>query len=586
MGRRARSPANQPSLTAELPLAEWDFSCPDWADRLKVGRSLVPDLPLNDQMVARSVGIFNRLRLPDVAGNPTMADAAGDWWRDVIAALFGSVDAQGVRHVRELLCLVPKKNSKTTNAGATGIVALLMDQTPRQSYNIFGPTQEIAERGFAQAVGMIEADREHVLQQRFHVRHHLKTIVDRVTQSTLKVQTFDEKVATGGIPKGVIIDELHILGKMESAARVLGQIRGGMLPRDDAFMLMITTQSDQPPAGVFKAELALARAIRDGKVKGPAARLLPVLYEFPEAVQTDPAKPWANPALWPMVLPNLNRSLRLASLEADWLAAQEKGEEEIRRWASQHLNIEVGLALHSNRWRGADYWEAAVDPELTSLEDLLARCEVAVAGIDGGGLDDLFGLAVVGRERGSNRWLMWAHGWVQADVLELRKDIAPRLRDFAAAGELTLCDEVDQDIREAVQIIVQVRDAGLLPDRDAIGLDPQGVGALVDALAEEGLTDPQVVAVGQGYRLFSAVSTSERKLKTKQMLHGGGGLLTWCVGNAKAEQRDNAVVITKSAAGKAKIDPLIAVLNAVKLMEKGPKVAPKSPYVDRGMLII
>ena len=81
---------------------------------------------------------------------------------------------------------------------------------------------------------------------------------------------------------------------------------------------------------------------------------------------------------------------------ADYAAAREKGEAEERRWASQHLNVEIGLALHANRWRGADYWLGAADPSLT-LDALLERSDVVTIGIDGGGLDDLFGLAVLGR---------------------------------------------------------------------------------------------------------------------------------------------------------------------------------------------
>lgn len=564
----------------------WNFACPDWAERLKAGRSLLPSLPLNDNEADRAVAIFNNLRLPDVPGQPLMEDAAGEWGRDIVRAIFGSM-VDGERQVREVMALVPKKNAKTTNGAAIGVTALLMNERPRAEFVLVGPTQEIADTAFQQASGMIDADP--YLKKRFHVADHRKAIYDRVLKATLKIKTFDMKVATGSKPVMVLIDELHLMGSISYAARVIGQLRGGMIANPEAFLVIITTQSDEAPAGVFKTELDYARGVRDGRIAN--ARMLPLLYEFPEAMQTDPAKPWQDPRHWYMVLPNLGRSITVARLIEEYQAAVDKGPEEERRWASQHLNIQIGLALHTDRWRGADYWEEAADPRLRNLDYLLDQCEVAVVGVDGGGLDDLYGLCVAGREKGTKRWLYWFRGWVYREVLDLRHEIAPRLLDFERDQDLVIIghnggppldDDDDaeapptellgdeQDVREIVDIIGRVNDRGLLPDKGAIGLDPEGVGALVDALAEIGLVHPQVVGVTQGYRLASAVWSLERKLKHRMAAHSGAPLINWCVGNAKAEQRGNAVIITKQAAGKAKIDPFIAGLNATKLLEANP----------------
>lgn len=558
-------------------MSDWDFSCRDWEKRLAARRSLVPDLPLVEKDAARALAVFNKLRLPDVPGQPAMQEAAGEWIRDIVRAVFGSL-IDGRRNVPEVFSLVPKKNAKTTGGAGIMITALLLNERPRAEFLLVGPTQEVADLAFQQAQGMIEADDEGYLQKRFQVQEHLKTIRDRRNGSFLKIKTFDMKVMTGAKPTGVLVDELHTMSSVSYASRVVGQIRGGLDPRPEGFLIFITTQSDLPPAGVFKAELQLARGIRDGRVTGDAARMLPVLYEFPEAMQTDKDKPWADPKNWPLVLPNLGLSINIERLRQTHAAAREKGEDEHRRWASQHLNVEIGLAMHSDRWRGADYWLGAVETNL-SLEAILTRSDVVTAGIDGGGLDDLLGLAVLGRCRETRAWLLWVHAWCQRDVLTLRKEIAASLQDFSEQGDLTICDDPTEDIFGVAEIIEQVFVAGLFPEKHGIGFDPQGVAAMVDELAARDIENSEnggpVSGVAQGYRLSSAIWGIERKLKDGTLRHCGQELMAWCVGNAKAEQRGNAVLITKQTAGKSKIDPLVATFNAVKLMERNPEATTK-----------
>ena len=546
----------------------------------------MPALPLDEAEAKRATNIFDKLRLPDVPGQPLMADAAGDWQRDIVRAVFGSVDADGVRRVPELFALVPKKNSKTTGGAGIMLTALLVNRRPRAEFILVGPTQEVADLAFQQASGMIEADPEGYLQKRFQIQEHIKTIVDRRTKAKLKVKTFDLKVMTGAKPAGVLVDELHLMSSMSFASRVIGQIRGGVIANPEAFLIFITTQSDEPPAGVFKAELQYARGVRDGRIVEDA-RTLPVLYEFPEAMQTAEDRPWQDPKNWPMVLPNLGRSITIERLMSDYRTAKGKGEDEERRWASQHLNVEIGMALHADRWAGADYWLGAKREGMT-LDEILDQSDAVTIGIDGGGLDDLLGLAVVGRHKTTREWLHWGHAWARTDVLAKRKEIVERLHDFEKAGELTICDHATQDIEEVADICLRIFEAGLLPEKAGIGLDPMGVAAMVDEITGRGIPDDALAAVSQGYRLSGAVWGTERKLKDGTFWHCGQALLAWTVGNAKAVQRGNAVIIDKATAGKAKIDPLIALFNAASLMSRNPTGAAlaASPWDDPNFRLV
>lgn len=551
----------------------WDLSCPDWEARLRDGRILVPDLPQLDLVeAARAEAIFNKLRLADVPGTPTMGEAGGEWFRAIVRAMFGCVNRETMmRAIVELFLLVPKKNNKTTGGALLMLTALIMNQRPRAPFALMAPVQDTADEAFAAAEGAIALDP--VLEKLFHVRSHLKTIVHRETKADLQIMTFDPDVLTGKKFVGTLIDELHVIAKNAKAAKALRQVRGGMVPFPEAFLAFITTMPDDPPTGVMKSELDKARDIRDGKATG---KTLPVLYELPKKIQQDKAK-WTDSAYWTMVNPNLGRSVTVEKLQELYEGALKSGESDLRGWASQHLNLQIGLNLQSDRWAGADFWEAAAIPVFT-LAELIARCEVATVGIDGGGLDDLLGLVVLGREKGTGRLLCWAHAWAHEIVLERRKDIVSKLEDFQREGDLTIVKVPGDDVAEVADIVCQVRDAGLLPEKHAIGVDAVGIGDIVTELVTEdrGITMDQIIAIRQGYSLNGAIKSTERQVAAKTLVHAGRPLMNWCVGNARIEDKGNAILVTKAASGKAKIDPLMALFNAVSLMALNPAAAGKS----------
>jgi phage terminase large subunit-like protein len=558
---------------------DWSTACPDWEERILSGRSLVPDLPLFEEEAERALRIFKRLRVPDMIGTPTYGEACGQWVFDIVAALFGSHDVEKKRRmIREFFLLIPKKNAKSSIAAAIMVTAAIMNRRPEAELLLIAPTKKIADIAFKQAAGIIRLDTE--LTKLFYPQTHQRTITHRITLAIIVIKAADADVITGSKATFILIDETHVFSKKAKAADIFVEIRGSLAARPEGFLLQITTQSKEPPEGVFRAELDIAREVRAGNMILP---LLPILYELPLAVAENGG--WKDPATWALVNPNLGRSVDEAYLRDQLLVAEHEGPAQLALLASQHFNVQIGLATHDGRWRGADYWLGAADNEIT-LEEIIARCDVATVGIDGGGLDDLLGLAVIGRCRTTRDWLLWCRAWVQSDVLQLRKDIAQKLQDLSAEGTLKLCTNATEDIAEAVQIVVQVKRAGLLPEKFGVGLDPFGVAALVDELAAHGVEGDELASIGQGSRLSPAVWGLERKLKDGTFWHDGSQLMTWCVGNAKAEQRGNAILITKEVAGKAKIDPLVAAFNAAMLMSRNPEAFGRSVYETRGIRVV
>lgn len=540
------------------------------------GESLVPFPPLFPAEAEAALEIFRDLRIVDIAGRPTIGECCRQWVFDFAAAVFGSYDAEtGRRLIRNFGLLVSKKNTKSTLAAGIMLTALLRNWRDSGEFLIVAPTLEVANNSFGPAQDMIAADED--LSSLLHVKPNFRTIIHRNTNASLKVIAADNETASGKKAIGVLIDELWIFGKRANAENILREAIGGMASRPEGFVIYLSTQSDEPPAGVFASKLNEFRSIRDGKHTDP--RSLGVLYEFPQGMIESGA--YKNPDNFYVTNPNLGASVDREFLVDEFEKATRNGPQSLCGFAAKHLNVEIGLALRSDRWEGAEYWQSCAVESL-SLDELVARSDVAIVGIDGGGLDDLLGLAILGRDRDTRDWLLWTHAWAHRRVLEIRKEIAPTLLDFEREGTMTIYDKPGDDVDELVQYVMQVEDAGRLPAKHAIGVDAVGISDIVDGLEAAGISQEgeRVVAVTQGWRLANTIKTTARKLAAGALKHDGSSLMNWCVGNAKVEPRGNAILITKQAAGVAKIDPLMATFNAVALMSRNPESAGQFIYRD------
>jgi phage terminase large subunit-like protein len=547
-------------------MAQWSTACTDWENRLIDGESIISP-PIFADQAEQALSIFRELRVSDLPGKPTFGECSEAWVFDFVKVIFGGYDAEtGNQLIREYGLLISKKNTKSTIAAGIMLTALILCWREDEEHLILAPTKEVADNSFKPAAGMIRADEE--LTDMFQIQDHIRTITHRVTRNTLKVVAADTDTVSGKKSGRILVDELWLFGKRANAEAMFMEALGGQVSRNEGWVIYLTTQSDDPPAGVFKERLDYWRDVRDGKISDP--KTLGILYEFPDSmIQT---KAYLQPENFYITNPNIG-----LSVSPEWIADnlrknQAKTDGTLQQFLAKHLNIEIGLNLRSDRWAGVDFWEQQA--RRVSFNDLLQRAEVISVGIDGGGLDDLLGFSAVGRDAETREWLSWCHAWAHEIAIRRRKSEESRFNDFVKAGDLTIVKRVGQDTEEVAEYVSRIHTAELL---DKIGIDPSGVGQILDALIEAEIPADAVVGVSQGWRLGGAIKTTERKLAEGVLVHAGQPMMAWCVGNARVEPKGNAILITKQASGKGKIDPLMALFNAVSLMALNPE-AKKQDY--------
>lgn len=540
----------------------WSTACKDWESKIVKGESLMPCKPLFPNVAEHALNIFKSLIAVDVMGSPTMGEISREWVFEFVAAIFGAYNPDTQRRmIKEFLLLIPKKNSKSTIAAFIMLTALILNDRRSAELIVLAPTKEVADNSFNPMRDAIRADDE--LSALINISEHTKTITHLGTQATLKVVAAEANTVGGKKASWILIDELHLFQKNPHASSMFREALGGMASRPESCVIYLTTQASETPCGVFKQKLDYARDIRDGIKENQ--RFLPLIYEFPKQMIEN--NDHLKPENFHITNPNYGSSVDPEQLLDDYAQAKDADEIELRDFLAKRLNVEIGMNLRANRWAGAEYWNK--QKHVFGLDQIIEQSDVITMGIDGGGLDDLLGFAVLGRLKKDPRiWWLWNHAWANKIALERRKENIPKYQDFQAEHSLTVVERVGDDIDQLAAIAKKVYDSGKL---NKIGLDPLGLGGLLDGLLEAGIPEESMFAVPQGYKLMSYILTTERKLAEGNLFHAGQQLMTWAAGNARVVMVGNGMRITKQESGVGKIDPLIATFNAVALMSMNPE---------------
>lgn len=212
-------------------MPEWTTACPDWAERLKSGRGIIPPPIFPDEAERRALSVFRELKIVDAPGSPTIGEACR---------------AVGIP-------IWPRRSSErmTTRPGGEadhGMVYLCPEEEQQEHHRCGGDDdgadsqlaavggihrtgaddQGVIGNAFSPARDMVKHDEE--LDALLQVQTHVRTITHRESGATLKVVAADSNTVGGKKSVGTLVDELWLFGKQSNAENMLRRQSAGLLP--------------------------------------------------------------------------------------------------------------------------------------------------------------------------------------------------------------------------------------------------------------------------------------------------------------------------------------------------------------------
>jgi phage terminase large subunit-like protein len=465
------------------------------------------------------------------------------WQKAAVSAIFGIVDASGLRQFREVFIVIARKNGKSLLAAAIAAYMTYADGEYGARVFCVAPKLDQAEQVYNAFYETIKKEPE--LMQLTKKR---KTdVYIEGTASTVKKIAFNAKKSDGFNPSLVICDEVAAW-QGDAGLKQYEVLKSGMGARRQPLLLSIST-AGYVNDGAYDELYTRSTAVLNGGSK--ERRLLPLLYVI------DDVEKWNDINELAKSNPNLGVSVTVDYLLEE-IAIAEQSLPKKTEFLVKYCNIKQNSA---QAWLSASDVKRVRGP---AIKPEMFRGHYCVGGIDLSQTTDLTSACLV-IERGGRLFAIW-HFWMPAEKLEESKarDQVPYDK-YIERGWLTLAGDNFVDYKAVFEWFRSaVKNYKLMPLQ--IGYDRYSSQYLVQDLQAAGFHCDDVY---QGFNLSGVIKEAEGLIKDECLMVGDNELaVAHLLDTAvEADNRNNRLRI-KKVNTQVHIDGTAALLCALTVRQK------------------